>query len=503
MARQKITVRMARNILGDCFLLTYQAAQPDGSYGRATSILIDFGVLQAVEGAREIMQELGSSIRDLCHGHLDYLVVTHEHADHISGFAHAGSLFFPGAGEPVITIGTLWMAWTEDPHDTQARDLRARHAPAFALLEQLSDPGAAILSAEEAAGLKPALDVFAFNALPEAPDAARVTDGMMRGRGVQHQRRTGSQIMEALKVTARTCDFLEPGDLRRIGEPSPQAPPLRVHVLGPPRDKDLIEKSDPSSRRPETYLVEPSDIDTLCAAINLTTRNGSITKAKAPPALFPGRYVALENAHAEIEPDTSEPKDPDAKVANWRIEDPAVKALWEAYINSGDRMIAVDGPGAAQRLALKLDSDTNNTSLVLAFELADGQVLLFAADAQVGNWLSWDRQRYPEKAEDGEPGVDIHDLLSRVRLYKVGHHGSHNATIKMPGLESMTHPQLEVMIPVVEAVAARQGTSGWKMPDPDLNERLKQKAPGRIRRGDDAVEPGQNKLWVVWELEVD
>jgi uncharacterized protein YfiM (DUF2279 family) len=31
----------------------------------------------------------------------------------------------------------------------------------------------------------------------------------------------------------------------------------------------------------------------------------------------------------------------------------------------------------------------DNTSLVLAIELADGDVLLFAADAQVGNWLSW------------------------------------------------------------------------------------------------------------------
>ena len=33
---------------------------------------------------------------------------------------------------------------------------------------------------------------------------------------------------------------------------------------------------------------------------------------------------------------------------------------------------------------------TNNTSLVLAIErIADGKVLLFPADAQEGNWLSW------------------------------------------------------------------------------------------------------------------
>lgn len=40
-------------------------------------------------------------------------------------------------------------------------------------------------------------------------------------------------------------------------------------------------------------------------------------------------------------------------------------------------------------MALMLDSATNNTSLVLGIELDPGEVLIFAADAQVGNWLSW------------------------------------------------------------------------------------------------------------------
>jgi hypothetical protein len=35
-------------------------------------------------------------------------------------------------------------------------------------------------------------------------------------------------------------------------------------------------------------------------------------------------------------------------------------------------------------MALQLDSATNNTSLVIAIELADGAVLIFAADAQWG-----------------------------------------------------------------------------------------------------------------------
>ena len=66
------------------------------------------------------------------------------------------------------------------------------------------------------------------------------------------------------------------------------------------------------------------------------------------------------------------------------------------------RRIDGDWLSAAEALALDLASDTNNTSLVLAFEWGapgKGRVLLFAADAQVGNWLSWRDQSYGERRE--------------------------------------------------------------------------------------------------------
>ena len=43
-------------------------------------------------------------------------------------------------------------------------------------------------------------------------------------------------------------------------------------------------------------------------------------------------------------------------------------------------------------MALSINSYTNNTSIVLAVEITESnprKVLLFAADAQTGNWLSW------------------------------------------------------------------------------------------------------------------
>ena len=73
-----------------------------------------------------------------------------------------------------------------------------------------------------------------------------------------------------------------------------------------------------------------------------------------------------------------------------------------------------------------MNDKTNNASLVLAFEMGPGgKVLLFAADAQRGNWLSWTRGTW----DDGDKTVTASDLLARTVLYKVGHHGSHNATL--------------------------------------------------------------------------
>ena len=63
-------------------------------------------------------------------------------------------------------------------------------------------------------------------------------------------------------------------------------------------------------------------------------------------------------------------------------------------VGDADTWRRIDGDwlNLTSELALNLDNDVNNTSLVLAFELGEpgsGQVLLFASDAQVGNWLSW------------------------------------------------------------------------------------------------------------------
>lgn len=64
-----------------------------------------------------------------------------------------------------------------------------------------------------------------------------------------------------------------------------------------------------------------------------------------------------------------------------------------------------------------LDRAMNNTSLILLFEIA-GKRLLFPGDAQIENW----------SYALSQPGIA--EALADVDLYKVGHHGSLNATPK-------------------------------------------------------------------------
>ncbi len=156
---------------------------------------------------------------------------------------------------------------------------------------------------------------------------------------------------------------------------------------------------------------------------------------------------------------------------------------------------------SAESLALALDKHTNNTSLVLAFEFTEsGKVLLFAADAQVGNWLSWQDLSWEVRQGDGIRTVTGPDLLSRTVLYKVGHHGSHNATLRDKGLEQMISPELIALVPVNKQQA--QKNRWMEMPFNNLISRLQEKTRGRVIMSDSAVfAPGDDQLQQMSEKE--
>src|SRR6476620_2918455 len=97
----KIKVRMYKQGLGDCFLIGFPRAN-----GKTFYMMIDCGVILGTPNAGDIMQKVVADIIATTGGHIDLLVVTHEHWDHLSGFLQARQLF------PQLHVESVWLAWT-------------------------------------------------------------------------------------------------------------------------------------------------------------------------------------------------------------------------------------------------------------------------------------------------------------------------------------------------------------------------------------------------------
>jgi hypothetical protein len=236
----------------------------------------------------------------------------------------------------------------------------------------------------------------------------------------------------------------------------------RFYVLGPPHDEQMLRKINPSATNTETYGLA-----------------------------MDGMAMFMDGAGTALaERDDGRPFDQQFEIPfAYAQTTPELTFFREHYFQTDGsapddwRRIDGDWLGGASEMALQLDSLTNNTSLVIAIELAPGgDVLLFAADAQVGNWLSWQDLKW---TVDGKP-VTGPDLLNRAIFYKVGHHGSHNATLKEKGLEEMKNLRV-AMIPVNHEMAVKKR---WgKMPLDELVDALKKQAKGVVLRVDDPAMP--------------
>jgi beta-lactamase superfamily II metal-dependent hydrolase len=161
------------------------------------------------------------------------------------------------------------------------------------------------------------------------------------------------------------------------GTHSPEdCPGLTVHILGPSKDPDVIRDMDPPTG--QSYL-----------------RHLAASNSDAPPVGHQRRPFA---GHFTIAPEDYEsgglgPVVPDA-------------------VKQTARTVMCDDDLAA---AVSLDKAVNGTSLMLMFEFGSA-FLLFPGDAQWGTWNAALNDQVSR------------DLIARTTFYKVGHHGSHNAT---------------------------------------------------------------------------
>ena len=81
-------VRMYQVGFGDCFLVSIEYDGPLEDGRAARHILIDYGTSHSPrEGmARGRMADVAALVEEHTGGHLDVLVVTHRHRDHLRGF---------------------------------------------------------------------------------------------------------------------------------------------------------------------------------------------------------------------------------------------------------------------------------------------------------------------------------------------------------------------------------------------------------------------------------
>lgn len=420
-----LRVRMYRVGLGDCFLLSF------GKGAAARHMLIDCGTL----GNPKIqIAKVLEDIQEETDGQLEVLVATHAHKDHVSGF---NSKLIKEGG---LKVKQVWMAWTEDPADPLARKLgHQAQALRQALVRAYNMAGAS-------AGLRDNL-----LGISDFEDCS-VNDG--------GELAMGATIAEALDVLRSL-----PGSRTRYHSPGdgplevPEVRGFRFYVLGPPRDADRLSNMGEHGSGELYGLLGAFGAYTGAAD---SAPNTGLGDDRAP---FDARFCyPIDHAGR----------------------------FFMDYGLLEDRYRRVDGDWteAAIQLAATLDRFRNNTSLVLAIErIADGRVLLFPADAQEGNMLSWhDPQiRWRVNGPNGrDRKVDAADLLKRTVFYKVGHHCSHNATAKGKGLEIMRQSrELTAFIPVDRALALEKPPRGsWKMPAAALFRELLEACNGRVYRAD-------------------
>ncbi|MBB6135845.1 hypothetical protein HD842_004022 [Massilia aurea] len=457
----RLSIRLYRHGLGDCSLLRF--SQADGS---TYNVLIDCGLINAAGGAKETMGQVVSDISQACNNRIDVVVMTHEHWDHVSGFSTQKALF------DKIDIGEAWYAWTEDPTHALGMRLRSERAKKVAALTAAvqafrSNPTSPIATSR-ADSINSVLQFFGATTDP-TDESEPATPASPIGR----TRKAFDYFVNRNGVKVR---YLQP---TKTPFSLANIPGVRIFVLGPPEDETFIKKSAPTKSGREVYEMAAE------ADLADNVRDAFIRMAALPESLSDG--------HADCPFDLAWHQSPD--MIRSTIS-PELRVLLEQTWDQPDeewRRIKDDWTHVAETLALNLDNHTNNTSLVLAFEFIDsGEVFLFPADAQVGNWLSWQRMQWTLSEDSGSTRVTANDLLRRTVFYKVGHHGSHNATLRELGLEQMHSDDLIAYIPVVQQQARKSGWTG--MPFPPLVQRLREKTQGRLLQADDLDLPSDDVL---------
>ncbi|MDN2580153.1 MBL fold metallo-hydrolase [Aquibium sp. ELW1220] len=331
-------------------------------------MLIDCGTFRAPGDVRESdhLAAVAADVARRCNSRLDVLVATHRHADHICGFKGKSGDIF-AALEPKRVL----QPWTEEPG-----------APPAGLPE--SSPADSAMARRGLATGQLVIDAILERmarreALPDRDDIRPLSASHL-GDLAEIARIASLNISnkEAVETLARLgldgrARYLKAGDDPELND---ILPGVRIDVLGPP-DLEQWPEIRKQVANHEEFWLRMAD--------------------------------ALQSADPDLER---------RPIFDEQYVDRGRRA-WHGWII--DRMRDADIE-TTMALVTSLDKALNNTSLVLLVTVGK-KSFLFPGDAQIESW-NFIRKHLDRKRSR------IANAIRNCDVYKVGHHGSRNATPK-------------------------------------------------------------------------
>jgi L-ascorbate metabolism protein UlaG (beta-lactamase superfamily) len=389
-APKSITIRSYQVGFGDCFLLQFIYAA-----GETRNVLIDFGTTSIPKAlgttaanhmlgvAERIAEHCGRDIANGRKGKLHAVVATHRHQDHISGFATDSDGNGSGSIIKDLLPDVVVQPWTEDPDAGESAKRAtstvqktakriARYRSGLAAMHGVAEAAVVFAKAELAKGSAAAMSPRALAKLQFVGE-----DNVSNLSAVRNLIAMGSR-KGATRVYA---NYGSTSGLQRV------LPGVKVTVLGPP----TLEQTD--------------GIKTMTAKDEIEFWHLLAGPQRVKGALPLARGLA------------GKPSKRGTRAGHDSLALPP-QARWFAR-----RLAALRGAEVLE-IVTALDDEMNNTSLILLFEFG-GRKLLFPGDAQLENW----RYALQEAGKGVEAAKNV-ARLADIDLYKVGHHGSRNATPK-------------------------------------------------------------------------